>query len=172
MKKILLPAFVLGTLVMMFIMAQTGALLKTPASPHGIVSLEFAYNTTKTNSIIHAWAPMETTDKIAAAKVNTYIDFLFLFFYVGFLFLSCKAIAAKLGNGFAKAGNIIANATLVAGFADVMENTGILFSLNKLISPTVSFCTVFFSVIKWVLALIAVLYILAGLLLLAYRKIK
>lgn len=170
MKKILLPVFLLGTMVMMFIMAQTSALLKTPASPAGIVSLEFAYDTATTNAIINAWAPTATTNKIAAAKINTYTDFLFLFFYAGFLHLACKAIAVKLKGGFSRAGHIIANATLFAGLADVMENTGILFSLNHLISSTVSFCTVFFSVIKWSIVFIAVLYLLTSLLALAFCK--
>ncbi len=172
MKKILLPAFLLGTVVMMFIMSQTSALLKTAATPAGIINLELAYNTTKINTIIQAWAPNAVSDKIDAAKINTYIDFLFLFFYAGFLFLCCKAVATNSSGVLAKWGYIIANATIVAGLADVMENIGMLFSLNGLISSTVSFCTAFFSAIKWSLVIIAILYAIGGLLVLAYRKIK
>ena len=172
MQKILLPVFLLGTIIMMLIMAQSSTLLTTPASPLGIINLEFAYNTAKTNDIINAWAPTAASNKIAAAKVNTYSDFLFLFFYAGFLFLGCKAVATNIKRGMAKAGHFIAGATLFAGFADVIENIGMLFSLNGLISPVISFCTALFSVIKWVVVLIALLYILTGLLVLAYRKIK
>lgn len=172
MKKLLLPVFLLGTLTMIYMMADTGALLKTPAAKMGIINLELAYNTAKTTSILNSWAPTADIDRMAAAKFNTYSDFLFLFFYAGFLFLACRAIADSSIGAFTKWGHRIANATLVAGFADVLENTGILFSLNGLVSSIVSFCTAFFSVIKWSLVVIALLYIIIGLLALAYRKIR
>lgn len=172
MKKVLFLLFLLGTLTMIFIMADTGALLKTPAAKLGIINLELAYNTAKTTAILNSWAPTAGADRIAAAKFNTYSDFLFLFFYAGLLYLACKAIANSSKGILAKWGYVIATSTLIAGFADVLENTGILFSLNGLVSPLVSFCTAFFSVIKWSLILIAVLYIFAGLLVLAYRKMK
>ena len=172
MKKLLLPVFLLGTLTMMYIMADTGALLKTPAAKHGIIDIELAYNTAKTTAILNSWAPTSDIDRIAAAKFNTYSDFLFLFFYAGLFFLACNTIANSSTGSWTRWGHRIANATLVAGFADVLENTGILFSLNGLVSPIVSFCTAFFSVIKWSLVVIAVLYIISGLLALAYRKIK
>ena len=172
MKKILLPLFLVGTVTMMVIMAQTSALLKTPAAPMGIINLELANTIVKTNAILNSWAPTTTTDKIETAKINTYNDFLFLFFYAGFLFLLCKTIAANIDGVFKKAGRILATATLLAGFCDVLENIGILFSLNQLISPVVSFCTALFSVIKWGLVTIAILYAVFGLLVLAYRKIN
>ena len=172
MKKLLLPVFLLGTLTMMYMMADTGALLKTPAAKLGIINLELAYNTTQTMAILNSWAPTAVNDRIAAARFNTYSDFLFLFFYAGFLLLACRAIAKNSKGALAKWGYYIGSGTLVAGFADVLENTGILFSLNNLVSPLVSFCTAFFSVIKWSLVVIAVLYLITGLLALAYHKIK
>jgi hypothetical protein len=172
MKKLLLLLFLLGTITMMLIMAESGAMLKTAAAPLGIINIELANTTAKTRAIINSWAPTADSDKITAAKFNTYSDFLFLFFYAGFLFFACKKIAVNSIGSVAKAGNIIAYAALLAGFADVMENTGLLFSLNYHISAVVSFCTAFFSTIKWSLVVIAVLYVLTGLLVLAYRRIR
>ena len=43
----LLLSFFTGVIIMMFVMAETGTSLKTAATPHGILDLEFAYNTTK-----------------------------------------------------------------------------------------------------------------------------
>ena len=172
MKKYSLLFFFIGTLVMMVVMAKTGAILKTDAAPMGILNLEFAYNTTKTTTIINSWASINHADVISAAKINTYWDFLFLFFYAGFLFLACKKIATNINGPFAKAGNFIAKGALLAGFLDVLENLGMLITLHRHTSSTVAFCTTFFSVIKWGLALMAVFYMLAGLLVLAYRKIK
>ncbi len=172
MKKLLFPFLFLGTIAMMVVMVKIGAPLKTDAAPSGILNLEFAYNTTKTTPIINSWISTPGTDNIAVAKINTYWDFLFLFFYSGFLFLTCKKIAVYMNGGLAKAGNFIAKGTLLAGFLDVLENTGMLLTLNDQGSSTIAFCTTFFSVIKWGLVIIALLYVLTGLLLTAYRKIK
>lgn len=172
MKRYLLSFFLLGTLVMMVVMAKTGATLKTAATPLGILNLEFAYNISKTTAVINAWTPSKELDNISIAKANTYWDFLFLFFYAGFLFIACKKISTTGKGRFAHAGHIIAKAALVAGFLDILENAGMLFSLNGNLSSTVSLSTTGVSVIKWVLAIIAVLYVLTGLLVNGSRKLK
>lgn len=172
MKKILIPLFLIGTGFMMYIMAQTSSLLKTPETKMGIIDLELAYNTAKTTTVLNAWAPTATTDRVDIAEINTYWDLLFLFFYAGLLYLLCHFIAENSVGAMSKAGYFIANAAIVAGIADIMENTGMLFSLNGLVSPIVSFCTAFFSIIKWGLVVIAILYVLVGLLMVAYRKVK
>ncbi|MBL0182370.1 MAG: hypothetical protein IPP96_08765 [Chitinophagaceae bacterium] len=172
MKKLLLPVFLIGSIAMIFVMAKTGATLKTPATPHGILDLEIAYNTAKTSVVMNEWAPVNGLNNITAAKTNTWFDFLFLFFYSIFLFLACKRIAQSINGPFARAGNIIATGALLAGFLDVLENSGMLISLGGHSSGIVSFLTTFFSVIKWALALLAVLYLLTGLLVLGWQKMK
>ncbi len=172
MKKLLLPFFLMGTIIMMVVMAKTGSTLKTPATPMGILDLEFAYDLSKTETVLHAWAPTPQLDNIAVAKINTWWDFIFLFFYAGFLFLACKKIASNYKAALAKAGNIIAASAIVAGILDILENAGMLLSLHGYGSATIAFGTTFISVLKWGLALIAVLYVLTGLLVLAYRRIK
>jgi len=153
-------------------MAQTGVALKTPATPQGIVNLEFAYNTALTKFIINAWQSTGQPNNVFTAIVNTRYDFLFLFFYAGFLFFACKRIAVNMQGPVAKAGNIIARAAILAGIFDVFENLGMLLTLHGYTNNVVAFLTVFFSVIKWTLAIIAVLYVFTGFLLLAYQKIK
>lgn len=153
-------------------MAKTGASLKTAPTPHGILDLEFAYDTAKTSVVVNAWAPANGLDNITAAKTNTYFDFLFLFFYSIFLFLACKKIAQTIQGPVGKAGNAIATGALLAGLLDILENLGMLISLGGHISGTIAFLTTFFSVIKWILALIAVLYVLTGLLALGWKKFR
>lgn len=172
MKKLLLTFFFIGTLVMIYVMAQSGAVLKTHATPLGILNLEFAYNSTQTKNIIQAWQAASQQGNVQAAIYNTCFDFLFLFFYAGFLFLACKKIAATTTGPVAKAGNIIARAALLAGIFDVLENTGMLLTLHGYTANSIAFLTVFFSVIKWALAIIAVLFVLTGLLLWLYKKIR
>ena len=169
MKKLLLPFFFIGTIAMVLVMNKTGATLKTLSTPLGIIDLEFAYNAAKTISIINTW---EQTNNITVAKINTYWDFLFIFFYAGLLFVACKKIAFNIKGYVAKAGNTIAKGAILAGFFDVLENAGMLLTLNNQGSETIAFLTTFSSVIKWGLVIIAILYSLTGLLVLAYRKIK
>ena len=169
MKKYTIPFFLLGSVVMIYVMAKTGAPLKTPATLHGILDLEFAYNAEKTTVVINAWASL---DNIVAAKLNTWLDFLFLFFYSLFLFFACKKIAGTFHGTVAKAGQLIAKGALVAGFLDILENMGMLIALNGHISGSIALCTTFVSVIKWVLAIMALLYVLTGVITLGYRIIK
>ena len=72
----------------------------------------------------------------------------------------------------AKAGQLIARGALLSGLLDVFENTGMLITLHGYTSEVVAFLTVCFSVLKWGLVIIAVFYMLTGLLVLAYRRIK
>ena len=162
MKKYLVPIFLIGTLVMIYVMAKTGQPLKTTVTPQGILNLEFAYNSDKVDAIVNNWASITTADTIAAAKLNTWLDFIFIFFYSGFLFLAAKRISGLFGGGFGKAGKVISKGALMAGCLDILENTGMLLSLSGQGSKAIAFCTTFVSVIKWGLALLAVLYVLTG----------
>jgi hypothetical protein len=163
MKKYSLLFLLLGTLVMIVVMTKTGATLKTPATPKGILDLEFAYNTSKADIVTTAWAPTETINNIGAAKINTLLDFIFLFFYALFLFFTCKKMARLSNGAFSKAGMLLANGALAAGFLDVLENAGMLYTLSGPASGTVALFTTICSAIKWVLALLAAVYCLAGL---------
>jgi len=169
MKKYSLLFLLLGTLIMIVVMAKTGATLKTPATPKGILDLEFAYNTEKTTAVITAWQPSNSVsfDNIAAAKLNTMLDFIFLFFYSLFLFFTCDKMA-RISKS--KMGILIANGALWAGVLDVLENTGMLFTLSGNGSAMIAFVTTLCSVIKWGLALAAVLYLLGGFVQLVINK--
>lgn len=170
MKKYSLLILLLGTVIMIVIMGKTGAPLKTSATPKGILNLEFAYDTVRTNSILQAWAPAGNTDNISAAKTNTFLDFIFILFYSLFLFFTCDKIA-RISKS--KTGSMIANGIIWAALLDVLENTGMLMTLYGKISAGAAFMTTFFSVLKWTLAAIAVLYVSVGIIqLLLTKKIK
>lgn len=162
MKKYFLLFFLIGSLAMTVVMTKTGEPLKTPATPHGILDLEFAYNTAKTNTVINTWASINSVDTIAAAKWNTWLDFVFLFFYAIFLNLASNRLSVSFGGAFGKAGRFIAKGALFAGLLDIIENFGMLLTLSGYGSGPVAFFTSLSSVIKWALALIAVLYVLTG----------
>lgn len=164
MLKYLFLFVTAGTLLMLYVMAKTGAPLKTATTPHGILNLEFAYNSQKAAAVIGAWQP---DNKIEAAIKNTQYDFIFIFFYALFLYLGCRKVAKKYNGLLQKAGLFFAACAIAAGLLDVLENFGMLATLYGHLSETMSVFTVTCSAIKWMLALSALLYLvifgLAGL---------
>jgi len=162
MRKYFFLFVSIGTLLMMIVMQQTGAPLKTKATPYGILDLEFASTSVKAAAVIDAWGKTETSDNIQAAKLNTELDFIFLFFYSVFLHQACRAIARLYKGAISNIGLIAANAAIAAGVLDILENIGMLLTLHHYINSTVCLLTFSFSVTKWVLALFALVYILAA----------
>ena len=160
MRKYSLLFFFIGAITMAVIVTMSGDKLKTDATPHRILDLEFAYNIAKTAKVLDAWTPVSPFDRIAIAKQNTWLDFIFLFFYSIFLFLASKAISRLFGGSFGRAGKLIARGALIAGLLDILENTGMLITLSGSGSDTIALFTTICSVAKWLLALVAVLYVL------------
>jgi len=174
MKKINWLFLVAGTFIMIYIMAITGSTLKTAATPHGILDLELAYNSSKAQTILNAWTPINEhgTNNIKAAIKNTWLDFIFLFFYSLFLFYSCKTIAESYTGFISSLGKLLAMGALNAGMLDIAENAGMLFTLHGFTSNGISIFTAICSVIKWVLALSALAYLLLTGPLALLKKIK
>jgi hypothetical protein len=157
---------------MIVVMAKTGVTLKTAATPNGILDLEFANTASKAAIVTRAWTP-GAVDNISAAKTNTYLDFIFLVFYSLFLFFAGKKIARISNSTFGKAGLLIAKGALVAGFLDILENAGMLYTLSGHSSGTIALFTAICAMIKWGLALSAAMYCLAGLIyLLSQQKLR
>ena len=161
MKNINWLFIVAGTFIMIYVMTSTGKTLKTPATPLGIINLELAYNVAKTNTVIAAWSatPNADIDNIKVAIKNTWLDFIFLFFYSLFLFYSCKSMAESFSGPLQKLGKFFAIAALNAGLLDIAENAGMLFTLNGFSSNSIALFTATCSAIKWVLALSALAYV-------------
>jgi len=172
-KKINWLFLVAGTFIMMYIMAVTGRSLYTSETPRGIVDLEFAYNNARTQAVLDAWSPVNSNgiDNIKVAIKNTWLDFIFLFFYSLFLFYCCKSISESYEGFINKLGTFFAMGALNAGLLDIGENAGMLITLNGFPSGSISLLTAIFSVIKWSLALAALAYIIiAGFSLLFKKK--
>lgn len=174
MKKINWLFLVAGTFIMMFIMASTGRTLKTSATPLGILNLEFAYNSHKVNTVLDAWSPGRSngTDNIRVAIKNTWLDFIFLFFYSLLLFYACMIISGTFSGFLQKLGLLLAMGALNAGLLDIAENAGMLISLNGFTSNSISMFTTICSLIKWALALSALAYVLLAGPYFIYKQMK
>lgn len=160
MKKFVFPFLLAGTALMMITMAKTGSSLKTPETPYGIINLELASSGFETNEIVNTWKQVPVPDIVANAKINTWLDFIFIFFYSLLLFYCCKVIAVNSSGFINNVGNRIAGSALIAGFFDILENTGMFMSLNGHISNVNTIFTAVFSYSKWLLVALAVAYIL------------
>lgn len=157
MKKILIAFILLACTIFMFLMMRPSAKkLYTPQTHLGILDLEFAYNISQTSDIINAWQG----DKIEAAKKNTYIDFGLLIFYSAFLFYCCKNLAKIFTGNIHKVGLLLAKGALIAGALDLFENTGMLITLGGYQSAFIAMSTAICASIKWILAILGILYIL------------
>ncbi len=155
-----------GTIIMMVVMFITGRPLKTATTPGGILSLEFANTRTEVKEILLAWekTSMEKPAVIDAAKLNTYLDFIFLFFYSLFLYSCCLRLAGKAGQGnsFSKISRRIAPLALVAGGLDIVENAGILKSLQGAPTDSVAKITAFCATLKFGLVIFVLVFIGGG----------
>ena len=162
MKKSLFPLIIIGTVIMIVVMVITEAPLKKPETPAGIINLELAFDTAHSNKTIAAWT---SANVIGAARINTYWDFLFIFFYSLFLFLCSKKLSAKFnpGNWKRKAGLFVSKVILVAALLDATENSGMLLTLNGKGSSAVVLITSICSAAKWTIVLLTILYILLAL---------
>ena len=162
MKKYFFPLIIIGTLAMIVVMRITEAPLKQPATPAGIINLELAFDTVNSNKIIDAWA---TANVIKDARINTYCDFVFIFFYTLFLFFCCKKLTAKFREGDWKrnAGLFFSKAVFVSALLDVGENSGMLLTLNGSGSSGIVLFTSVCSAIKWAIVLLTIIYILLAL---------
>jgi preprotein translocase subunit SecG len=172
MKKLLIPFFIIGTIAMIIVMSKTGKPLKSCATPSGIVNLELAYTTTKVNKVFTAWQINTPSSKITDAKTNTYCDFVFIFFYTGLLFLSCRTFynMYKEISFFYSAGKLLAKAVLVAATLDVIENLYMLKLLAGNVTDAYAVTGSACALLKFILLILAVIYILISLVLSAFAK--
>lgn len=162
MRKYFFLFIFIGTLLMIVVMQHTGASLKTVTTPYGILDIEFANTVSRANEVIDSWEKTGNPDNIQVAKLNTELDFIFLLFYSIFLSMSCRSVAV-LYTGIAGTLGLIASfGAIAAGVLDILENAGILLMLHGHIYPWVTLLTFAVSVTKWVLALMAVLYLVIG----------
>jgi hypothetical protein len=170
-RKTTVGVLAIGTALMLVIMFLSGRPLKTAETPGGILSLELAATSQQVDTVLSAWkrGPIGGPDVIAVAKTNTYLDFIFIFFYSFFGFAVCRQMAASMpGNSnFSRLYRVMSVLSLAAGFLDIFENIGMLKSLSGAVSSWVALSTATFALLKWALVILVIVAITGGLL---YRR--
>ncbi len=166
LKKSTFYFLLAGTIIMMFLMLLTGRDLKTTATPLGIIDLELASTKTAVQNILNVWdnQVLEGNKLITKARVNTFLDFIFLLFYSLFLFTCCKTLASSLSHK--KTWQTIlhrcAAMAILSGLLDIVENTGMLLSLSHYSSSTIAPITAIAAYLKWALVVATLLLIITA----------
>lgn len=155
---------------MMSVMRWHGKpLTQSPLTKAGILSLEFAKTKQQSDAITTTWKDKQVH---YTAIVNTSIDFVFIFFYSLFLFAASYWFSLKQKGIMKKLSQSIALFGLTAGLLDTIENYFLLKMLAFTASDAETVFTFWIAAIKFLLAAIAVVWILLQLLLLLIPKPK
>lgn len=112
----------LGLLMGMMLLDQA---LRTPAAPHGIVSLELAGAPAGAQRILDSWS---VSARIQAG-ISLGLDFFFLAAYAFTLAGMCRKVAVHLPAGypfFKSMGGLLAGAAWLAGGLDGVENLALI----------------------------------------------
>lgn len=144
---------------MLVVMAIAGKPLQTDATPFGILHLEFAYRATEVQYVISSWSKLGV---IPDAIQHTWLDFFFLLGYAPFLAWTSAWLAARQKGTWQVVGQYLHYAAWTAGLLDILENAGLLYHLQFSPLNEVAFFTALVSVVKWVFALSALLYVIIG----------
>lgn len=106
-------------------MRYQGAALIMPDTPSGILALEFANTSEKLSLILSVW-PMD------AAKLNIWLDFIFIIVYTRFFLLTLSMAANQWKNKiFTRVGKWLMVSAWIAAVFDVIENIIMLASLAR-----------------------------------------
>lgn len=151
----------LAAFAMSYWVGVTGAVLRTTASPLGIVSLELAGTPAVAERILTAWG--ETG--IAAAQFNIQIDFLYLITYGIALSVGCAVSRVwwqRRSAAMARLGALLTWAMLIAACSDAAENAMMWQGMNDTTNALWPALARIFALVKFALLLAGLLYIMTG----------
>lgn len=166
----LLISFI-ATGLMLAVMITTDLPLRTVGTPLGIFHLEFAYNAGELTSILKVWQDGHhgKGNLVSLARLNTYLDFLFLTFYGYLLFCACRFMALKIKNGYGKLGLLMAKLAIMGAVFDIVENVFMLAAMDGVYGPISLLVMAGAAAIKWTIVILAITYILGGIALLTTK---
>lgn len=114
--------------------------LKTETASKGIVSLELGNSFERDTAIVASWRmqPQDTNlvktackepakpNLLSLAKTNTYIDFIFICFYVLFGIILISWLQSRASKQYKLLTGSLITITIIAGIMDMLENIGML----------------------------------------------
>jgi hypothetical protein len=152
-----------GTLLSILIMSYTGRPLKQSNSGFkSILSLEFANTAAKAEAIINSWQAESFHGKtlLEHARINTYWDFMFIFFYSTTLFFAHRELPKPGNKSLQILFTWLGVTAIAAGVLDIIENTGMLRSMNRVITDQNAGMTAGCARLKFILVSISIIGLL------------
>lgn len=159
-------------LLVMASLQVLGGPLKTEAAPMGIVSFEFAGETSYAQSMVASWGSQGRV----YAGLNLGLDYLFVVSYAGAIGLGCVLVGKSLSKEKASLAGCLGVGLgwgqLVAGVLDAAENYALirvlLGSVGELWPALARLC----AIPKFLLVGIGLVYIVVGAVWIALRKMR
>jgi len=150
------------TILTLIGMQITGNPLITDAAPGGIVTFELIGTFTGSQLIIESWQGSLMT----YAGLNMGLDFLFLTLYGITIALGCLLISVRLPESWQTVKRIgfgLAVGVLFAAFLDIIENVALIKLLLGSQNEILPFLAKWAAIPKFILVLMALLYVVGGL---------
>jgi hypothetical protein len=160
MKKIVLIILWIATFFAMYKTGATGNQLINAETPLGIINMELAFTSSNMETVYNSW--LKNND-MSAGFNSTYWDFLFLVCYGTLLWYLASYFATyfKKLKSIHIIGLLCSKLAIVAALLDIIENIGIFYFLNGGLNNIIVLAISIISAIKWIFALLALLYCLA-----------
>lgn len=140
------------------------------AGHHGIIAFEVAYSSGKAHEILVAWGAKGHD----AAVASLWFDFLYLIAYGLFLWLATRALGDALRNRgltrLAAPAAVISVLALVCAASDALEDVFLLLQLGGRALSAGPVLAGGFATLKFACLAVVVVYLLAGLLALAFAR--
>ena len=168
-KRSSLYILLISTVIVAVLMFLQGRPMKA-GEVAGILSLEFAPTKTDVQAVLEIWEEESTpgTDIIQTAINNTRLDFIFLFCYSLFLFTCARQLSVYFSSR--KIFHFMAALALLAGLLDIVENVGMLQSLQGNVSNKMAFITAATAYFKWILVIVVIVFLIISFVVKLARK--
>ncbi len=154
-----------ASILLMVLLRIQGNSLITPVSATGILSLEFAFDSTTVAEIVHAWHQ----GLQSSFTLNMVLDFVFIFFYTCFFYFTCLYYSWTIPR-WKKIAALMAAGALAAGVSDFLENILMIISYNGMVNGVISFATFFLATLKFVIVFLLFLFIMVATLYVRIRR--
>lgn len=155
------------TLAIIVLLRWQGASLTQPATPSGILSLEFANTPDKLVPVFKSWI------RSSVANINICLDFLFIAAYTSFFLLAIEKASRQWQSGLAiQTRNTLCWLALLAAILDIIENLLMLQTLNNHYNNHSLQVTWYCAFIKFSIVLVMIAYLLISVLIVLFRKNK
>ena len=146
-----------------YLMQWQGAALKNSMTPMGIVHLEFAQTEVLFEKIIGIW-------EIEMLYWNLALNFLYIPIYTYFFQITLSIFIQRHRSKMVQQiGVLLKNATILALFCDLAENTGMIISLSGTHIPIIYILTSWLAGLKFSILGFCLIYILVSIPALFFR---